>query len=161
MLTCFNVQKTHSFSNTVHYCRSSMPCLSQMLRLLQSLLLTSTVCSYWPTDSVHCDWPDTTSTLRKYIPLSIIVSFSFQNECEDLIIIKANNVLSFTISSSLRGEQSGVTDTVMMLECVKTADSTVMCDPPSHSLTRSLSLTHSLTHMRHAHFAFTQSIANT
>ncbi len=139
-----NVQKTHSFSNTVHYCRSSMPRLSQTLRFLQSLLLTSAVCSYWPTDSVHCDWPNTTSTLRKCIPLSIIASFSFQNECKDLIIIKANNVLSFTISSSLRGEQSGVTDTVMMLECVKPwlrQLTPLLCvNPPS------LSLTHSLTH---------------
>uniref|UniRef100_A0A672PCV7 Phosphatidylinositol-3-phosphatase SAC1 n=1 Tax=Sinocyclocheilus grahami TaxID=75366 RepID=A0A672PCV7_SINGR len=36
MLTCFNVQKTHYFSSTVHYCRSSMPRLSQTLRFLQS-----------------------------------------------------------------------------------------------------------------------------
>ncbi len=36
MLTCFNIQKTHYFSNTVHYCRSSMPRLSQALRFLQS-----------------------------------------------------------------------------------------------------------------------------
>ncbi len=33
MLTCFNVQKTHNFSNTVHH---SMPRLSQTLRFLQS-----------------------------------------------------------------------------------------------------------------------------
>ncbi len=36
MSTCFNVQKTHYFSNTVHYCRSSMLRLSQTLRFLQS-----------------------------------------------------------------------------------------------------------------------------
>ncbi len=29
MLTCFNVQKTHYFLNTVHYCSPSMPRLSQ------------------------------------------------------------------------------------------------------------------------------------
>ncbi len=42
-----------------------------------------------------------------------------------------NNVISFTISSSLRGEQSRVTHTVMLVcictqAAVKTADSTVM-----------------------------------
>ncbi len=36
MLTCFNVQKTYTFSNTVHYCWSSMLRLSQTLRFLQS-----------------------------------------------------------------------------------------------------------------------------
>ncbi len=36
MLTCFNVQKTHYFSNTVHYCSSSMPRLSQTRSFLQS-----------------------------------------------------------------------------------------------------------------------------
>uniref|UniRef100_A0A671REP9 Leucine zipper, putative tumor suppressor family member 3a n=1 Tax=Sinocyclocheilus anshuiensis TaxID=1608454 RepID=A0A671REP9_9TELE len=40
MLTCFNVQKTHYFSNTVHYCRSSMPRLSQTLRFLQNEFLS-------------------------------------------------------------------------------------------------------------------------
>ncbi len=35
MLTWFNVQKHIYISNTVHYCRSSMPRLSQMLRFLQ------------------------------------------------------------------------------------------------------------------------------
>ncbi len=36
MLTCLIVQKTHYFSNTVHYSKSSMPRLSQTLRFLQS-----------------------------------------------------------------------------------------------------------------------------
>ncbi len=64
-----------------------------------------------------------------------------------------NNVLSFTISSSQRGEQSRVTDTVMMLVCVcstqaaiKTADSTVMWPSLSLPLSLSLSLSLSLTH---------------
>ncbi len=58
-------------------------------------------------------------------PLTIIASFSFQSKYKD-------NVVSFTISSSPRGEQSHVTDTVMKLVCVctqatvKTADSSVM-----------------------------------
>ncbi len=35
-VTCFNVQKAHYFSNTEHYCSSSMTRLSQTLRCLQS-----------------------------------------------------------------------------------------------------------------------------
>ncbi len=31
----------------------------------KSLLLTSAVCSDWPTGTMHCDWPNTTSTSRK------------------------------------------------------------------------------------------------
>ncbi len=54
------------FSNTVHYCRPSMPRLSQTLRFLQSpSFRQSTVCSDWPTGTVHCDWPNTASTSRK------------------------------------------------------------------------------------------------
>ncbi len=56
------------FSNTVHYCRSSMPRLSQTLRFYtptKSLLQTSTVCSDWPTDPEHCDWLNTTCTSWK------------------------------------------------------------------------------------------------
>ncbi len=104
MLTSFNVQKTHYFSNTVHYCSSSMPRLSQTHRFFtKPLLQTSAVCSDWPTDPVYCDWPNTTSTCRKCKALTIIASFSFQ--------------VSF-ISSSPKGEQSRVTDTVMMLVCI-------------------------------------------
>ncbi len=36
MLSYFNVKKTHIFSNTLHYCKSSMPHLSQTLSFLQS-----------------------------------------------------------------------------------------------------------------------------
>ncbi len=59
--------------------------------------------------------------------LYIIVASAFK-----INVKTVNNVLSFTISSSLRGEQSRVTDTVMKLECIctqaaiKKADSTVM-----------------------------------
>ncbi len=44
-------------------------------------------------------------------PLYIIASFSFQ--------------VSFTISSSPRGEQSRVTDTVMMLKCIYSTQATL------------------------------------
>ncbi len=36
MFTWFEVKKTHYFPHTVHYCCSSMPCLSEMCRFLQS-----------------------------------------------------------------------------------------------------------------------------
>ncbi len=106
MLTCFNVQKTNYFSNTVHYCRSSMPRLSQMLNFLQrpsfqqvqsALIGQLTQCIViGRTPQAH---------VGNVTPLSIIASFGFQ--------------VSF-ISSSPRGEQSRVTDTVMMLVCVCT-----------------------------------------
>uniref|UniRef100_A0A672K2J1 Prenyl (decaprenyl) diphosphate synthase, subunit 1 n=1 Tax=Sinocyclocheilus grahami TaxID=75366 RepID=A0A672K2J1_SINGR len=37
MLTCFNVQKTHSFSNTVHYCRHRNRCLYTTPRVCCSI----------------------------------------------------------------------------------------------------------------------------
>ncbi len=50
---------------------------------------------------------------HKHFPLSRALAFK--------IIVKTfNNVVSFTISSSPRGEQSRMTDTVMMLACICT-----------------------------------------
>ncbi len=104
MLTCFNVQKTHYFSNTVHYCSSSMPRLSQTLRFLQSpsfrqvqsaLIGQLTQCIVIGRTPQAC--------VRNVTPLSIIASFSFQ--------------VSF-ISSSPKREQSRVAYTVMMLVCI-------------------------------------------
>ncbi len=46
-----------------HYCRS--PPLSNASFSTKSLLPTSTVCSDWPTGTVHCDWLNTTSMSRK------------------------------------------------------------------------------------------------
>ncbi len=98
MLTCFNVQKTHYFSNTVPYCSSSMSRLSQThhfllrpsFRQVQSALIGQLtqfiVIGRTPqarVGNVTCH--------------SIIASFSFH--------------VSF-ISSSPKGEQSRVTDTV-------------------------------------------------
>ncbi len=80
----FNVQKTHYFSNTVHYCRSSMPRLSQTLRFLQrpsfrqaqsALIGQLTQCI------VIGRTPQ--AWVRNVTPLSIIASFSFQNKCKD------------------------------------------------------------------------------
>ncbi len=80
----FNVKKTHYFSKTVHYCRFSMTRLSQTTSFsTKSLLPTSTVCSDWPTDTVHCDWLNTTRLVGNVTPLTIIASFSFQNESEN------------------------------------------------------------------------------
>ncbi len=55
------------------------PPLSNASFSTKSLLPTSTVCSDWPTDPVHCDLPNTTSRVRNVTPLSIIASFSVQN----------------------------------------------------------------------------------
>ncbi len=104
MLTCFNVHNTQFVSNTVHYCRSSMPRLSQTLRFLQSP-------SFWQAQSAligqltQCIVIGRTlhARVRNVTPLSIIPSFSFQ--------------IGF-ISSSPKGEQSRVTDTVLMLVCI-------------------------------------------
>ncbi len=68
MLTCFQVYKTDYFSNTLHYCRSSMPHLSNSSFSTRSLLPTSAVCSDWPTGTVHYDWPNTTSRIGNVIP---------------------------------------------------------------------------------------------
>ncbi len=109
------------------------PPLSNASFSTKPLLLTSTVCSDWPTGTVQCDWPNTTSHVRNVTPLSIIASFSFQNTFTFMHLTQCsttepqehnkcivNNVLNFTISSSPRQEQSRVTDTVMKLLCVCT-----------------------------------------
>ncbi len=88
-----------------------MPHLSQTVRFLQSP--SQPVCSDWPIDPEHFDWPNTTNASKKCNGLTIIASFSFQ-----INVKKVNNVFSFTINSSPRGEQSRMTDTVMMLVCV-------------------------------------------
>ncbi len=89
-----------------------------------------------------------TSTSSVWLPLQDESLYVFPN-CKSLWIkasakwLNVNNVLSFTISSSPRGEQSRVTDTVMMLVCVcahthaaiKIAD-VLRCDPVSLSLTQ-------------------------
>ncbi len=97
MLTCFNVQKTHYFSNTVHYCSSSMPRLSQTHCFLQSPSFQQ-VQSALIGQLTQCIVIGRTPQARvgNVTPLTIIVSFSFQ--------------VSF-ISSSPKGEQSRVTDT--------------------------------------------------
>ncbi len=105
MLTCFNVQKTHYFSNTVHYCKSSMPRISQMRCFLQSLSVQKVIGQL--TQFIVIDWtPQWCVHLHTNVmTLTIIASFSFQ--------------VSF-ISSSPRGEQSCVTNTVMKLVCICT-----------------------------------------
>ncbi len=106
MLTCFDVQKTHSFSNTVHYCSSSMPRLSQMHRFLQSPSFQQ-VQSALIGQQTQCIVIGRTPQARvgNVTPLAIIASYIFQ--------------VSF-ISSSPKGEQNRVTDTVMMLVCICT-----------------------------------------
>ncbi len=88
MLTCFNVQKTHYFSNTVHYCRSSMPRLSQTLRFLQSPSFRqaqSALIGQLAQCIVIGRTPQ--ALVANVTPLSIIASFSFQNKCKDKLIM--------------------------------------------------------------------------
>ncbi len=112
MLTCFNVQKTHYFSNTVHYCWSSMPRLSQTLCFLQSP-----------------SFRQAQSALIGQLAQCIVIGRTPQARVGNVTplaprklqlskVKTVNNVFSFTMSSSPRGEQSHVTDTVMMLVCV-------------------------------------------
>uniref|UniRef100_A0A672KNS2 Circadian locomoter output cycles protein kaput n=1 Tax=Sinocyclocheilus grahami TaxID=75366 RepID=A0A672KNS2_SINGR len=84
MLTCFNVQKTHYFSNAVHYCRSSMPRLSQMLSFLQSPSFRqaqSALIGQLTQCIVIGRTPQ--ALIGNVTPLTIIVSFIFQNKCKD------------------------------------------------------------------------------
>ncbi len=84
LLTCFNVQKTHYFSNTVHYCRSSMPRLSQTCRFLQSPSFRHAQTALIGQQAQCIVIGRTMQVLiRNVTPLSIIASFSFQNKCKD------------------------------------------------------------------------------
>ncbi len=139
MLTCFNVQKTHYFSNTVHYCRSSMPRLSQTHRFLQSPSFQQ-VQSALIGQLTQCIVIGRTPQARvgNVTPLSIIASFSLQ--------------VSF-ISSSPKREQSRITDTVMILVCICSTQAAVKtisdrlytpmwCDPVPLSHTHTHTHTH-------------------
>ncbi len=77
MLTCFNVQKTHYFSSTVHYCSTSMPRLSQMSFSIKPLLPTSAVCSDWPADTVHCDWRTLQAGVGNVMFINVTLNYSF------------------------------------------------------------------------------------
>ncbi len=84
LLTCFNVQKTHNFSNTVHYCRSSMPRLAQTCRFLQSPSFRHAQTALIGQQAQCIVIGRTLQVLiRNVMPLSIIASFSFQNKCKD------------------------------------------------------------------------------
>ncbi len=71
----------------LHYCSSSMPRLSQpALFSTKSLLPTSTVCSDWPADKVHCDWPNTTCMRLKCKAPFHNRELQLQNESKDTIM---------------------------------------------------------------------------
>ncbi len=157
MLACFNVQKKKKNSTTVYYCRSSIPCLSQMLHFLQSPSFRQ-VQSALIGQLTQCIVIGRTPR-RKCNSFSIIASFSFQNLRKTV-----NNVLSFTISS--RGIESR--DRHSNEACMYLHNQAAVVWP-------CLPLTHVSTHTRccscdshartHAHntqnSAFEQSIANT
>ncbi len=81
MLTCFNVQKTYTFSNTVHYCWSSMLRLSQTLRFLQSSSFRqaqSALIGQLTQSILIGRTPQ--AAVGNVMSLTIIASFSFQNK---------------------------------------------------------------------------------
>ncbi len=127
MLTCFNVQKTH-FSNAVHYCRSSMPRLKRF------------VFYKVPPSDKHsllwlANWPSVLWLAEHHKPHRKCNS-PFHHPAFKIKVKTVNNVLSFTISSSLRGEQSRVTEVVKKLVCVCTQAAVVWpCLPLSHTHT--------------------------
>ncbi len=137
MLTCVNVKK-HYFSNTVHYCRSSMPLLVfyKAPPSKHSLLwLASWHSALWLAEHHKpcrkCNTPFHNRELQ-----------FFKTKLKTV-----NNVLSFTISSSPRGEQSRVTDSDEALMCLHTSCGCDVTFTPSHThtilqLTNSLSQTH-------------------
>ncbi len=78
MLAYFNVQKTHYFLNTVG------PLYPASLKRFCPSFRQSTVCSDWPTGTLHCDWLNTTQApVGNVTPLSIIRSFSLQIQFKD------------------------------------------------------------------------------
>ncbi len=144
-----------------------MPRLSQTLRFLQSPSFRqaqSALIGQQTQSSMIGRTPQ--GLVGNVTPMSIIASFSFQNTVNKTV----NNVLSFTISSNLRWEQSRVRDTVMMLVCVCTQAAVVwLCLPLSqmrahtytHTMLRCDSLSLSLSHTHDAqNSAFEQSIVN-
>ncbi len=77
------MSKTHYFSNTVHYCRSSMPRLSQTRRFLQSPSFRQAQSALIGQLAQCIVIGRTPQALRNVTPLSIIASFSFQNKWKD------------------------------------------------------------------------------
>ncbi len=154
MLTWLNVQKTHYFSNTVHYCRSSMPRLSQTFSFLQSPSFRQEQ-SALIGQLTQCIVIGRTPQARvgNVTPLSIIASFSFQNKC------KRHLITSLVLPSVQAREGNRVVwQTVMMLVCFCSTQAAVVwpCLPLSH--TRA----HTHTHTQNVqNSAFEQSIANT
>ncbi len=83
MLTCFIVQKTHYFSNAVHYCMSSMPRLSQTLRFLQSPSFRQAQSALIGQLTQCIVIGRTQAASENVTPLSIIASFSLQSYSKD------------------------------------------------------------------------------
>ncbi len=108
-------------------------------------LSTSTVCSDWPTGTVHCDWPNTTSRVGNVTPLSIIASFSFQYKSKDKLI------MSLVLPSVQAWEGNRVTwQTQWWSSYVFANKPRLWCDHVSLSRTREHTHTHTHTHTRRA-----------
>jgi len=131
MLTCFNVQTTH-FSNIVHYCRSSMPCLSQLRCFLQSPYFQQAQSALIGQLTQFIMIGRTRlARVGNVTPLTIIASFSFLNKCRQLI-------MSWVLSSVQARERNRVTwQTQWWCLYVFAVHSWLCCD-----VTLSLSHTH-------------------
>ncbi len=82
------LKKTHYFSKTVHYCSSSMPRLSQTLCFLQSPSFRqaqSALIGQLTQCIVIGQTPQ--ALVGNVMPLSIIVSFNFQNKTKRQLIM--------------------------------------------------------------------------
>ncbi len=119
-----------------------MPRLSQTLRFLQSPSFRQAQSALIGQQTQSIVIGRTPQGLVKNVTsMFIIASFSFQNTVNKTV----NNVLSFTISSSSRWEQSRVRDTVMMLVCVCTQAAVVW---PCLPLLQTRARTHTHTMLR-------------
>ncbi len=118
------------FKNTFFKCLIFLeflyaPPLSNVIFSTKPLL--PTVCPNLPADPVHCDWPNTTS-VGNLGKASLTITASFK------VNIKAvNNVVSFTICSSPRGEQSRATDGIYC--CNRHSDDARICSKLVANLT--------------------------
>ncbi len=147
-------------SNTAHYCRSSMPHLSQTLRFLQSppFRQAQSVLIGQLIQSIVIG-PTPQALVGNVTPLTTIESFSFQNKYRQLI-------MSFVLTS-VQAQEGNIVAWQKQWWCSNVfANKPRLCDCVSlshtreHTHTQTHTHTHTYTHDSQ-YSAFEQSIANT
>ncbi len=132
MLTCFNVKKNFIFK-ILYIIVGPLPNVSCSTK---PLLPTIAVWSDWPTDPVHCDWPNTTSMDQKcnapYHNRELQISSWFYHQ--------------------FKPERGTVTwqDTVMMLVCICSTQATIKTISDGLHSGEPVPLTHTHTHTHNA-----------